>query len=87
MVLMPFDMESSRLAMSPARLLQDRGGEEVGRVVESRVDLQAGGETVLRLRHQVGGGLEGQEVRRTPWRDYIGHFMVPFWVPKKCASS
>jgi hypothetical protein len=37
-------------------------GEEVGRIVERRVDLVTGGETVLGGRQQRGGGLQREQV-------------------------
>ena len=37
-------------------------GEEVGRIIEGRVDLLAGGKAVLRGRQQVGGRLQRKQV-------------------------
>src|SRR5262249_7345359 len=38
------------------------GGEEVGRIVQSRVDALAGGQAILGGGEEVGGGLEGEQV-------------------------
>ncbi|GCC48627.1 hypothetical protein chiPu_0032784, partial [Chiloscyllium punctatum] len=43
-------------------IVERLSGEEVGRVVERRIDLLAGGKAVLRGGEQIGGGLEGEEV-------------------------
>src|SRR5262249_48119558 len=54
----------------------ERGGREIGdRIVERRVDLQAGGETLLRLLNQARGVLQREEVRPNAGRkDDVGHF-------------
>src|SRR6185437_11542617 len=43
-------------------IVERGGGEIIRRVVEGRVDLLAGGKTVLRLRQQVGGGLQREQI-------------------------
>ena len=62
-VLIAFDIESSRLPRSLARLRQALRGEEVDRIVESGVDPLAGGKLGLGGRDQVGGLLQLQKVR------------------------
>ena len=58
----PLPMPSSRLAMSLARLFRRLRREELGRVVERRVDLVAGGEVVLGRRKQRRGRLQREQV-------------------------
>ena len=48
--------------MSLAREFERRCGEEVGRVVEGRIHLLAGGKAILRGRKQIGGRLQRKEV-------------------------
>src|SRR5690606_17557041 len=61
--------------------LQRSRGEEVGRVVEGRVDLLAGGKTVLGLGHHRGGALQREQVLPDAGResDIRSHYTKPFW--------
>src|SRR5581483_10838230 len=50
------------VADAAGAIVQRLGGEEVGRIVESRIDLIAGGEVVLRGGEQRRGRLQREQV-------------------------
>ena len=61
-------------------VVEPLGGEEVGRVVESGVDLLAGGKAVLRGGKQIGGRLKRQQVLPNRGRENdIETLLLPSW--------
>src|SRR4051794_7983661 len=54
--------------------------EEVGGIVQSRIDALAGRQTVLRGGEKISGGLEGEEVlTNRGGENDTGHWVLPFW--------
>ena len=73
-------VEIRRAAVEPGR------GEEVGRIVEGRIDTLAGGETGLRDRNQISGALQLKEVGAdTSGKSDIRRHDLTFLVCTLCA--
>src|SRR6185312_6204918 len=57
--------------------------EEVGGVVESRIDLLAGGQAILRGGEEVGGRLEREQVLANRCRENNAGHCLSFWVERQ----